>query len=139
MKRSGGLHLDTAGVAAAQREELIHAAVADAVVPLDLEHRQGEGQTIKMKLDAADLGPVSIQSMRMSAIAARRTAHLARDDSPPSLFVIAKRTGFTAVVQNSRETVVGPGDLVLIRSTEPSLLLSDQFTDQDSLQISLAD
>lgn len=131
------MHLDTAEVPASERAELIREAVAAAVVPLDLEHRRGEGRTIDMRLEAADLGPLSVQTMRMSAIAARRTLRLARDDSPPSLFVIAKRSGSSAVVQDGQETVVGPGDLVLVLSTQPSLVLSDQPSHQQSLQIPL--
>lgn len=90
-----------------------------------------------MRLEAADLGPLSVQSIRTSAIAARRTPSLARDDSPPSLFVIARRTGCSAVVQDGQETVIGPGDLVLVLSTQPSLVLSDQPNHQQSLQIPL--
>lgn len=137
MNRTGAVHLDTTKVTASEREEFVRAAVAHAVIPLDLEHRHGEGQTIDMRLDAADLGPLTVQSMRMSAIAARRTERLARDNSPPSLFVIAKRTGSSAVVHDGRETVVGPGELILVLSTQPSLVLSDQSTRHDSLQIPL--
>lgn len=139
MNRSGAVHFDAREVAASERAEFVRVAVAQSVIPLDLEHRQGEDHAIDMRLDAADLGFLSVQSLRMSAMAARRTQRLARDDSPPSLFVIAKRNGSSAVVQDGQETVVGPGDLVLVRSTQPSLVLSDQFSHQDSLQISLQD
>jgi AraC-binding-like domain len=137
VNRSGAVHLDSTAVAVSEREEFVRAAIAKAIVPLDLEHRQGEDQAIDMQLDAADLGPLVLQSMRISAMAARRTPHLARDHSPPSLFVILKRAGSSRVVQDGRETAVGPGDLVLVRSTQPSLVLSDQSNHEDSLQIPL--
>ncbi|MGX6604034.1 AraC-like ligand-binding domain-containing protein [Micromonosporaceae bacterium Da 78-11] len=137
MNWPGGVHLDASEVAAPERGEFIRRAVAMGALPLDIEHRQGPGPEIGMRLQAADLGPLSVQSIRMSAIAARRTPRLAHDDSPPSLFVISRRTGFSAVVQDGQETVIGPGDLVLVRSTQPSLLLSDQPNHQQSLQIPL--
>ncbi|MGX6604039.1 helix-turn-helix domain-containing protein [Micromonosporaceae bacterium Da 78-11] len=136
MSRAGAVHLDAAEVAAFEREEFVREAVA-GVSPVVLEHRLGEGQAIDLRLDAVGLGPLSVQSMRMSAMAARRTPRLAHDDSPPSLFVIAKRTGTSAVVQDGRETRVGPGDLVLLRSTQPSVVLSEQPTHQQMLQIPL--
>lgn len=137
MTRPGAVHFDAAEVNVSERAELIREAVSKGVSPVDLEHRQGEGQPIDMQWDAVDIGPLAVHSMRMSAMAARRTSRLARDDSPASLFVIAKRTGSSTVVQDGREAVVGPGDLVLIRSTEPNVVLSDQSTHQHSLQIPL--
>jgi AraC-like DNA-binding protein len=105
------------------------------VSPVELEHLQGEGQAMDMRFDVNALGPLSIQSLRFSAAAARRTPRLARDDSPPSLFVIAKRTGSSVVVQDGRETVVGAGSLFLLNSTKPSLVLSNRHTQQDVVQI----
>jgi AraC-like DNA-binding protein len=62
---------------------------------------------------------------------------MARDDSPPSLFVILKRHGVSTVIQDGRETVVGPGDLVLVQSTEPSIVVTDHYNYLDSVQIPL--
>lgn len=136
--QSWTVHIDTTQVAPSERVDLIRAAVAEAVVPLELEHRQGQDRPVHLQLDSAPLGPLSVQSMRMSPIAARRTQRQARDDAPPSLFVIAKRAGSSAVVQDGREAVIGAGDLVLVRSTQPSLVLSDEPNAQDTLQIPLA-
>lgn len=68
MTRAGAVHFDAAEVTAPQREEFIREAVA-GFSPVDLEHRQGQGQVIDLRLEAADLGPLSVQSKRMSAVA----------------------------------------------------------------------
>ena len=80
MNRFDAVHLDAAQVAAGEREEFIRAALSSGVIATDMEHLVGDSQAIDMRLDAAALGPLAVQSMRMSAIAARRTARLARDD-----------------------------------------------------------
>ena len=135
MNRSGAVHLDAAAIAAPERKEFIHEAVATGVNAVDLEHLQGENRPIEMRLDAAEMGPLWIASLRLSAVAARRTPRLARDDSRPSLFVILKRTGSSRVTQDGRHTVVGPGELLLLSSSRPSLVLDDQYSHRDSLQI----
>ena len=137
--RSGGLHFDAADIRASERAESIREAVSNAVSPVEVEYLQGEGRPIDMRLDVNVIGSLSVHSLRFSANIARRTPRMARDDSPPSLFVIAKRTGSSAVIQNGRVAVVGPGDLVLVRSTQPNLVQSEQSTHQDSLQIPLRD
>jgi AraC-like DNA-binding protein len=131
---SGAVHLDATEVVASDRAEFVREAVAK-VNRVELEHLQGEDQAIDMRLDAAELGPLSVQSLRLSAVAARRTAQLARDDAPPSLFVIFMRAGSSTVVQGGRESVVGPGDLVLLDSAQPSLVLSEKYSHRDNLQI----
>ena len=139
MNRPGAVHFDAADVGADDRAEFIREAVSNGLTPVEVEHLQGAGQDLHLRLDVNVLGPLTIQSMRMSAMSARRTPRLAHDDSPPSLFVIAKRSGSSAVTQDGRECTVGPGHLFLLDSTKPSLVLSGQHTHQDVVQIPLQD
>lgn len=135
MNRSGAVHFDAADVGVGEREELIREALSNGVSPVEVEHLQGSSQAIDMRLDVKAVGPLSVQSLRHSAVAVRRTPRLARDDSPPSLFVVVKRAGSSTVVQDGRESVVGPGSLFLLSSTKPSLVLSDGNGHQDVVQI----
>lgn len=135
MNRSAAVHLNAAEVAAGEREEFIREALVNSVTATDIEHLVGDSQAIDMRLDAAALGPLAVQSMWVSAVAARRTARLARDESPASIFAIFERAGSSKVIQEGRQTVVGPGELVLVSTTRPSLVVSDQYSHRDNLQI----
>ena len=135
MSQSGAVHFDAAEVGVGDRAELVREAVSNGVSPVNLEHLQGDGRPIDMRLDVKVLGPLAVQSLRFSATAARRTERMAHDESPHSLFVICKRVGSTKVVQDGRESVVDAGGLFLLDSSKPSLVVSDEQTHQDVVQI----
>ncbi len=139
MSRPGDVHFDAADVGTAERADYVREAVSSGVSPVEVEYLQDARQAIDMRLDVTALGRLSVHSMRFSAMAARRTPHLARDDSPESVFVIAKCSGSSVVVQNGRESVVGAGSMFLLHSNKPSLVLSDQPSQQDVLQIPFQD
>ena len=137
--RAGELHFDAADVRVDERAEFIREAVSNGVSPVEVEHLLDARQAMDMRLDGKVLGALTVHSMRFSAMVARRTSRLARDDSPDSLFVVAKRAGSSSVVQDGREAVVEAGSLFLLHSTKPSLLRSDQHSYQDVIRIPVQD
>jgi AraC-like DNA-binding protein len=66
-----------------------------------------------------DLGSVRVCAIRSNVAKAERTARLARDDLEPSIFLGLQTTGASLIVQDDREAVLRPGELVLYDSTVP--------------------
>lgn len=124
MTRSGAVHFDTADVAAGEREAAVQDLFGGGAVPLEIEHLRRESHGIDLQFASAGLGPLAVQSLRSSATAVKRTARLVRDESPPSVSLAVQRGGSGTMVQEGRETVFGAGDLVLVSSTRPSVVLS---------------
>lgn len=124
LTRSGTVRFDTAEIAVEEREEAVRDVVCKAVVRVEMEHLRRESQGIELRLNSTDLGPLTVQSLRFSATACERTARLVHDDSPSSVFLAVKRTGSSMVVQEGREAIVSPGQMVLWTSTRPSMILS---------------
>ena len=135
MLEPGSVHFDTADIAVHEREEAVRDVVCKAVVRVKMEHLRRESEGIELWLNSADLGPLTVQSLRFSATACERTARLAHDDSPSSVFLAVKRTGSSTVVQEGRKAVVGAGHVALWSSTRSSMILSPDRSQHHLLRI----
>jgi AraC-like DNA-binding protein len=109
--------LDSARIPASDRDAAVREAVARMKVPLDIEFPAGVGPVVRGAF--TDLGSLRICSCRSNATRIARTAQLVRDDFEPSLFLGLQKSGSSLVVQDGREAILRPGDLVLFTTTAP--------------------
>ncbi|MGX6604031.1 helix-turn-helix domain-containing protein [Micromonosporaceae bacterium Da 78-11] len=137
-RRVNGVHFDTADIPVDVREEVIHDVIAHGQTPLEIQDLQNRREGISLQIDAADLGPLSVQSMRITPTAATRGPRLARDDSEPCVFLIVKKKGSSTLIQEGREGVFGPGDLILLSSSHPSVVVSEQHDQRQVVRIPTA-
>ncbi|GAA0285339.1 helix-turn-helix domain-containing protein [Actinomadura nitritigenes] len=120
----GGVHavtrtFDSRPIAPADRAEALREIVTTEIVPVTLTIPPS-GAVFRAAV--TDAGPLRFTSIRSSTTAVERTARLARDDLIPSVFLGLQMTGSSLVVQDGKETVLRPGELVLYDSTAPFLL-----------------
>lgn len=109
-------------------------AVADIIIPVELEFPES-GPVVRGTL--VDLGPIRISSIRSNVTRVERTPLMARDDLAPSLLLGLQFSGSSLVVQDGRETVVRPGDMVVYRSTAPYQLIDAAGYRQHQVRIPL--
>lgn len=127
------MHLDSRDVGADLREEFVRAAITGSKLPVELRSPRGAG--IDLRLEAVDYGPVTVQSMDISPTSATRDSRMARDDSPPCVFVQMKSVGVSTLVQQDREAVFGPGNVVLVHSGWPSVVSSTEHSQRRVVRI----
>ncbi|MFD4688872.1 helix-turn-helix domain-containing protein [Streptomyces sp. NPDC058463] len=115
--------IDSTAMAPGERAEAIRQVIWSSVVRVEITH-QPEPQLIRTVGAISRVGPLTVCSVRANATTVRRTPALARDDMEPSVFVGLQVTGSSVVVQDGREAVLQPGDLVLYDTTRPYSLLN---------------
>jgi AraC-like DNA-binding protein len=116
--------LNTDEVDTGDRADFVHEALGSTMVPIELhwpQHRRG----VVAHGVVTDLGDLTVCSGRTTAFRVERTRALARDAMQPSIFVNVQLTGSSIVVQEGREALQLPGDLVIYDSTAPYTLLND--------------
>jgi AraC-like DNA-binding protein len=121
---SQSVFFNSADVALGQREEVVRDVVCKGVVPVEIEHLRPEPCAIDFQLSSAALGPITVQSLRSSATAFKRTPRLVREDSPPNVVVAVKRAGSSILTQEGREAALGANEVVLVSSTQPCVIRS---------------
>jgi AraC-like DNA-binding protein len=113
-------------------EAIMH--LARTIVPVEIAFPEN-GPTVRGSV--TDLGSIRLTSIRSNATRVERTPRHARDDFPPSLMLGLQTTGSSLVVQDGREAVVRPGDVVLYRSTSPYTLVDGDGYRQHQLRMPL--
>lgn len=116
--------LDTSVVDEVDRAEFVHEALAATMVPVEL-HWPAQHHHVAAHGVITDLGDLTICTGRTTAQRVERTPALSRDAMEPSIFVNVQVRGSSMVVQDDREAVAHPGDLVIYDSTAPYTLLND--------------
>lgn len=115
--------IDSMAMAPGERAEAIREVIWSSVVRVEITH-QPDPQLIRTVGAISQVGPLTVCSVRANATTVQRTPALVRDDMEPSLFVGLQVTGSSVVVQDGREAVLRPGDLVLYDTTRPYTLLN---------------
>lgn len=111
-------------------------AMASTIVPVEFEF---PGDAPVVHGTVTDLGPLRITSILSNARRVERTLRLSRDDTLPSLMLGLQRKGSSLLVQDGREVVVRPGDLVVYSSTSPYTLVDVDGYSQHQLRMPLSD
>ena len=116
--------LNTSIVEEVDRAEFVHEALATTMVPVEL-HWPDKRRAVAAHGVITNLGDLTVCSGRTSAFRVERTPALARDALEPSIFVNVQLAGSSMVIQDNREAVLHPGDLVIYDSTAPYTLLNE--------------
>ncbi|MEU8651314.1 helix-turn-helix domain-containing protein [Streptomyces sp. NPDC048737] len=125
--------LDTACVPPQDRKEAIRHAVWESVVAVDIDHHPPT-EDISVRMGLGAVGPIGICSARATATTIRRTERLARRDEEAAVFLGLQVTGTSLVVQNGRQSLLGPGDFTVYESTAPYTLLFAEGVDHHFLR-----
>ncbi|WP_440098510.1 helix-turn-helix domain-containing protein [Streptosporangium sp. H16] len=91
--------------------------VASTIVPLDVSSDHAD--EFRATMQVLDLGAVQISAHTHSPIHVRRTAKLIRQSGPEHYQVTLVRRGTIISAQAGRDTMVGPGDLLLHDTWRP--------------------
>ena len=106
--------------------------LARRIVPVEIDFPD-DGPFVRGTV--TDLGAILLTSIRSNAAKVERTPRLVDDDLQPSLMLGLQGSGSSLVVQDGREAVVRPGDLVLYRSTAPYTLVDGDGYRQHQLRM----
>jgi AraC-like DNA-binding protein len=128
--------LDARQLPESDRSDGVHAAIASTFVPVKINFAD-DGGPPKVYGAITDLGPMTILSVRSNAVTVERTTEQAHDDLAPSIFVGLQLHGSSLVVQDGREAVLRPGEMVVYDSTTPYLLADDDGIGQHQFRIPL--
>ena len=131
------LKLDTRSFPAQDRAEVVREAIAGTIVKVEITFPVEE-HPVDARGVIADIGPLTVCSIHSNATVVERTPRLARDDMEPSIFLGLQSTGSSLVVQQGRETVLRPGDLVLYDSTAPYTLVDGDGIRQHFFRVPLS-
>ena len=125
--------VDSSTIPAGTRAESMR-AVAARIIPVELDFPEA-GPVVRGML--ADLGALRISSIRSNVTKVERTPRLARDDLAPSLMFGLQVSGSSLVIQEGREAVVRPGDLVVYSSTSQYTLVDSEGYRQHQFRMPL--
>jgi AraC-like DNA-binding protein len=127
---------DARQIREADRAEAVRAAVAKSLVPVEIDFAADRGPAAA-HLAVTDSGDFTVCSVTSTAVKVHRTAALARDDLPPSLFMGLQMTGSCVVVQHGREAILRRGDLVIYDSINPWVIADGDGIRQHKFRIPL--
>ncbi|MFF4114435.1 helix-turn-helix domain-containing protein [Streptomyces sp. NPDC001714] len=108
---------DVGDLAPVDRAEALRAAVGPSVLWVDVDHHAAGAIAARGLIRR--VGGLTQFSARTTPLTIRRTLRQTRDGSETRLIVAVQRSGTATVVQNGREAVVRPGDMVLVDSARP--------------------
>lgn len=131
------LKLDARDVPPRDRAEAVRAAIASTIVHVEIDFPE-VGEQVDARGVIADLGPLTVCSIRSNATVVERTPRLAHDDLEPSIFLGLQLHGSSLVIQNDRETVLRPGDMVVYDSTIPYTLVDDDGIAQHFFRVPIS-
>jgi AraC-like DNA-binding protein len=127
------LFVDSNSVRAGSRAEAMR-TVAARIIPVELDFPEA-GPVVRGTL--SDHGALRISCIASNATKVERTPRQARDDLAPCLLLGLQISGSSLVVQDGREAVVRPGDLVVYRSTAQYTLIDGAGYRQHQLRMPL--
>jgi AraC-like DNA-binding protein len=125
--------VDSNSVPAGSRAEAMH-TVAARIIPVELDFPEA-GAVVRGTL--SDHGALRISRIASNATKVERTPRQARDDLTPCLLLGLQISGSSLVVQDGREAVVLPSDLVVYRSTAQYTLIDAAGYRQHQLRMPL--
>ena len=128
--------LDSRQIPPADRATAVREIIGQTIVPVEIDFPAQAEPIVRGAI--TDLGSLRVCSIRSNATKAERTETLARDAMQPSVFLGLQMSGSSLVVQNEREAVLCPGDLVLYESTEPYTLVDTNGIQQVQIRIPTA-
>ena len=131
------LKLDTRSLPDRDRAEVVREAIAGTIVKVEITFPVEE-HPVDARGVIADVGPLTVCSIHSNATVVERTPRLAKDDMEPSIFLGLQSKGSSLVVQQGRETVLRPGDLVLYDSTAPYTLVDGDGIRQHFFRVPLS-
>jgi AraC-like DNA-binding protein len=131
------LRLDARDIPARERADAVRHAIASTIVHVEIDFPQPGAQVTASGV-IADLGAMTVCSIDSNATVVQRTRRLAGDDLEPSIFLGLQHSGSSLVVQNGREAVLRPGDLVVYDSTTPYTLVDDDGIRQHFFRVPIA-
>jgi AraC-like DNA-binding protein len=121
---------------AGDRADTIHEIIATRFVHVDINYAP---PGIPAALGTINtLGHLGICSVRSNAVTVTRTPTMAKDDVAPSIFLGVQMAGSCLVVQNGREAILRPGELVLWDTTAPYTLIDEGGVQQHFFRISIS-
>lgn len=120
------VQIDTASVAEADRLDFWRSTVCDQFVALDV--CPANGSTVDGQVSAISVGGTHVRRIASGPHRFVRTPQQVRAADEDYLQIALARRGRTLVVQDGRETTIGPGEFVLYDSSRPfSFVTSDDF------------
>jgi AraC-like DNA-binding protein len=125
--------IDSSSEPIESRAEAMRAA-ATRIIPVEL-HFPEAGPVVRATL--SDHGALRISRVASNVTMVERTPRQARDDLEPCLLLGLQVRGSSLVVQDGREAVVRPGDLVVYRSTAQYALIDGAGYRQHQLRLPL--
>ncbi|MDX6249085.1 MAG: hypothetical protein QOF10_2445 [Kribbellaceae bacterium] len=132
------LAVDVSAVPASDRVELIREMIWHNVVRVDIQHHS-EPQDIRLVGAIADVGRVTVCSIRTNAVTVTRTPRLANDELEPCVFLGLQVSGSSMVVQHGRQALLQQGEFAIYESTSPYTLLNDAGLDVHYFRIPRSD
>ncbi|MEJ3653146.1 helix-turn-helix domain-containing protein [Actinomycetes bacterium KLBMP 9759] len=115
------LSLDLRDIPAEDRLDVWRSAAETSFVPVEIV--AGDGGLSGATLRSHDIGDVRVCDVRAGAGRVVRNRRLIGDTSEDFVIVGVQRSGSSRVVQDGREAVLSPGDVVCYRTTRPYTLL----------------
>jgi AraC-like DNA-binding protein len=109
---------DSATMPPGDRLRRLRDAMADAVVPVEVEHHVSPEQ-VAAKCIGRRVGTLSILTISSTPMTLRRTPRLAGADVEPCVILEIQLAGRRTITQDDRQTELGPGDLNLLDTTRP--------------------
>jgi hypothetical protein len=128
--------LDTGQIPKADRAEAVRAAVAEHLVPVEIDFAADRGPAAA-RIAITDLAELTVWTSISNAVKVHRTAALTHDDFTPSIFMGLQMTGSCVVVQRGREAILRRGDLVIYDSTSPWVIADVDGIRQHKFRIPL--
>lgn len=120
------LTIDTAAVAEPDRLDFWRSTVCDQFVALDVT--PSPGAPVAGRVTAGSVGGTQLRRIAAGPHRFVRTARQVRSADEDYLQVALALRGRTLVVQDGREAVIGPGELVVYDSSRPfAFVTSDRF------------
>ncbi|MGW5188096.1 helix-turn-helix domain-containing protein [Kribbella sp. NPDC004138] len=129
--------LDARSVPAADRAEAVRETIASTIVRVEIDFPTEAGPAAAYGA-ISQLGQLTVCSVRSNALTVERTLALTRDDLAPSIFLGLQLTGSSLVIQDGREAVLNPRDLVIYDSTVPYTLVDPDGIRQHFFRIPIA-
>ncbi|WP_344845874.1 helix-turn-helix domain-containing protein [Kribbella ginsengisoli] len=130
------IRFDSGQIPAVDRDTAVREIISASIVPVEIDFPAHEGPVVRGAI--SDVGSLRVCSIKSNATKAERTERLARDAMEPSVFLGLQVSGSSLVVQNEREAVLRPGDLVLYESAAPYTLVDADGIQQVQIRIPTA-
>lgn len=112
---------DISEIPPAERVDALHEVIASLTGQIKINFPL-EGKAVEARGITSSLGPLTVATVRANARSVERTARSAQDDLEPAIFVGLQKRGSSMVIQQDRQAILRPGDLIFYESTAPYLV-----------------